>query len=302
MAKKNKSTTGSKIKRYIRLLLSGLKNANLSQRASSLGYDMLMAAIPLLLVFFQMASNFLASPESIIYKYLDLMPEQVASIIRNIINYLYMESSSTSLGLGLLTAIWLGSNGVKTLMVSVNESLDMNFVGNFIITRIIAIIYTILFMFCLIFMLLFTVYSGNLNNLLIKLENILPLKEFLDPLLTFFRSIFSKFLPGIFFLLVLVLFYKTSSIVSKGNITFKEAFVGGFFASFAIFFITVIYAFIMDNISKLSLYFGSLAGILGLFIWTRFVCYALLGGAQAMSAYRDLKAGKDAEFHSILTR
>ncbi len=300
MTEKNIKKFSNKTRRFIRLFLTGIKRGNISQRAASLGYDMLMAAIPLLLVFFQLASNFLANPESIFYKYLDLMPTQVATIIENIINYLYMESSSTSLGLGLITAIWLGSNGIKTLMVSVNESMDMDFVGNFIITRLIAIVYTVLFMFSLIFMLFFTVYSGNLGAILYRLEKILPLKNLVDPLLAIFESILTKMLPAIFFLIVLILFYKTSAVVSKGNIRFKEALVGGLFAGISIFLITVAYAFVMDNISKLSIYFGSLAGILGLFIWTRFVCIALLGGAHAMAAYRDLTSGKDSEVKSIL--
>lgn len=295
MTEKNIKKFFNKIKRFNRLFLAGIKKGNISQRAASLGYNMLMAAIPLLMVFFQLASNFLANPESVFYKYLDLMPVRVATIIENIINYLYMESSSTSLGLGLVTAIWLGSNGIKALMVSVNESMEMDFVGNFIVTRLIAIVYTILFMFSLIFMLLFTVYSGNLGAILYKLEEVLPLKNLVDPILAVFESILPKMLPVLFFLVVLVLFYKTSSVVAKGNIRFKEALIGGLFAGISIFLITVAYAFVMDNISKLSIYFGSLAGILGLFIWTRFVCIALLGGAHAMAAYRDLASGKDSE-------
>lgn len=300
MTEKNKKKLFNKLRRFNRLFLSRIKKSNMSQMAASLGYDMLMAAIPLLLVFFQLASNFLANPESIFYKYLELLPLQVATIVENIINYLYMESSSTSLGLGLITALWLGSNGIKTLMVSVNESMDMDFVGNFIIARLIAIVYTILFMFSLIFMLLFTVYSGNLGALLNRLKEVLPLKNLVDPLLAVFESVLPKMLPGLIFLVILILFYKTSSVLTRGNIRFSEALVGGLFAGISIFIITVGYAFVMDNISKLSIYFGSLAGILGLFIWTRFVCIALLCGAHAMAAYRDLTSGKDSEIKSII--
>ncbi|MGO3018217.1 MAG: YihY/virulence factor BrkB family protein, partial [Anaerococcus sp.] len=58
-----------------------------------------------------------------------------------------------------------------------------------------------------------------------------------------------------------------------------------FVASFA-------YSFFLDNMSNMSVIYGTLAGFLSLFIWIMIFSYSIILGAEVIAAYIDLKKGK----------
>lgn len=263
-----------------------LKKADLGNRARSLAFSLLMASIPLILVFVQLGSLFLADPTPALLSAWKLLPDQVSQIIRYVIRFLARSTSTATVGFGIFTALWLGSNGISKLILSVNNSMGFELRGNFLIRRLLSVIYTIVFVLFLMILLLFLVYSKNVGQLLLILGDWLGLSGQWAGLLGLFESLLAKLLPPALFLIFLILFYKTTSITATDQVRWREALVGGLFAGVAIFLVTIFYAFVMDHISRLSVYFGSLAGFLGLFVWLQYVAFLLLGGAEIMAAYR----------------
>lgn len=267
-------------------LLQTIRRSGLSVRASSLAYSLLMASIPLLLIFLQLASIFLNNPQLALNGIWNILPTQVAHIFQEVIRVLAESTSTTSLGLGIFSALWLGSNGINKLILSVNRSLGFDLRSNGPVRRILAIIYTVLFIFSLIILLLFLVYARNIGGILESLAKTFMVEEALAPFIRIFESLLARLLPPAGFILILILFYKTAPLASKGTIQWREAALGGIFTGLAILIVTVVYAFIMDNISSLPIYYGSLAGILGLMVWLLYISFILVGGADVIASYR----------------
>lgn len=274
-------------------LITQTRSSRLWNRASALAYDLLMAAIPLVLAFIQIGSLFLADPMGAFYRAISLLPDQAQTLIHSTVSVLASGTSAGTIGFGIITAIWLGSNGIDKFIVSVNEILGFQLRGGYIYRRIVAIIYTVFFVISWILILIFFVFYGFITNFLEHMALESRLFDFLEPVLAFFNSVISRFLPFALFILVLILFYKTATHASLRSISWKEAALGGVFVGIGIFLLTVIYTFIMNHISRLSLYFGSLAGILGLFVWIKYTCMILLFGAQIIAAARTPKNKKN---------
>lgn len=269
-------------------LLQTIRRSGLSVRASSLAYSLLMASIPLLLIFLQLASIFLNNPQLALDGVWAILPTQVAHIFQEVIRVLAESTSTTSLGLGIFSALWLGSNGINKLILSVNRSLGFDLRSNGPVRRILAIIYTVLFIFSLIILLLFLVYARNIGGILESLAKTFMVEEALTPFIRVFESLLARLLPPAGFILIL-LFYKTAPLASTGTIQWREAALGGIFTGLAILIVTVVYAFIMDNISSLPIYYGSLAGILGLMVWLLYISFILVGGAEVIASYRKIR-------------
>lgn len=62
-----------------------MHTTDLILRASSLAFDLLMAAIPLALVFLQVATLFVADPMGAFYDLIQLLPETIGNIVSNIL-------------------------------------------------------------------------------------------------------------------------------------------------------------------------------------------------------------------------
>lgn len=275
-------------------LLQTIRRSRISVRASSLAYSLLMAFIPLLLIFLQLASLFLNNPQVALDGVWRILPDQVAQIFQEVIRVLAESTSTTSLGLGIFSALWLGSNGINKLILSVNRSLGFDLRSNGPVRRVLAIIYTVLFIFSLIVLLLFLVYARNIGGILESLAKTLMVEEALTPFIRVFESLLARLLPPAGFIIILILFYKTAPLASKGAISWQEAALGGVFTGVAILLVTIGYAFIMDNISSLPIYYGSLAGILGLMVWLLYISLILVGGAEVITSYRKIRGRKAA--------
>lgn len=275
-------------------LLQTIRRSRISVRASSLAYSLLMAFIPLLLIFLQLASLFLNNPQVALDGVWRILPDQVAQIFQEVIRVLAESTSTTSLGLGIFSALWLGSNGINKLILSVNRSLGFDLRSNGPVRRVLAIIYTVLFIFSLIVLLLFLVYARNIGGILESLAKTLMVEEALTPFIRVFESLLARLLPPAGFIIILILFYKTAPLASKGAISWQEAALGGVFTGVAILLVTIGYAFIMDNISSLPIYYGSLAGILGLMVWLLYISFILVGGAEVITSYRKILGRKTA--------
>lgn len=282
---KKRGRKRTKIKRVFIGLLLNLRNQDLLYRASSLSYDLLMASIPLLLLFIAFGSLFFAQPTASLYAIVRLLPQVVADILSDVLNVLSQNVNAGTVGFGLVSAVWLGSNGFNKLILDVNTSLGFRLRGKSIVRRTFAIIYTVLFLTAIVLLLVLVVFSRSLILVAERAIHDFGIRE-LEALVRLLNSFLGRYLPLFFFLFTLVLFYRTVPLVSHGHISWREAAFGGIIAGIGIFLLTVIYGYVLDHVSRLSLYFGSLAGFLGMFFWLKYTCLILIIGAEVIAEIR----------------
>lgn len=284
--KKNEKRDSGGMTDFALQLVDRFRRGEILSRASSLSYDVLMAAIPLLLLFLLLSSFFFAQPTGPLSQILALLPEGIATVIQNVVLVLNNNLNAGTIGVGLISALWLGSNGINKLITDVNRSFGLRLRGNSLLRRAFAIAYTVLFAVTILLTLLAFVFSQGLIQLVERVIDSFDIRQ-LTFLLNLLDSFILRLLPLILLVVVLVLFYKSVPLVSHGHITWRQAFAGGLAAGIGILFLTVVYGYILDNVSKLSLYFGSLAGILGLFVYLKYTSLIILVAAEVIAILRN---------------
>lgn len=284
--KKNKTTVAD----FIFTLVDHVRRGDIFLRASSLSFDLLMAGIPLILLLILLGSLFFASPSSPFLGFLHVLPDTIAEVIRSILQVLTENLNPGTIGIGIAVSVWQGSNGMDKLMLGVNTSLGFELRGNVLLRRGLAILYTVLFTFAMILLLFMFVFSRGAIQVWEQAVARLGIAG-LDGIVEFLNSIVAKLIPFVFFFFVLVLFYRTAPIVSHGSVSWREAAFGGVVSGLGILLLTFGYGYILDNVSRLSLYFGSLAGILGLFAWLKYTCLIIIFAAEVVATVREMRHG-----------
>jgi len=265
-------------------IVERLRDERIRARSATLAYSLLLAIIPLLFVFIQIGALLLRHPESFLGRLAVHLPEAATAIILRMLELIAAQASGTAMSLGVLTALWLGSNGVDSLILSINDSLGFRFQGKAILRRAIALVYTAALIALLLIALLLYVFYDQILDLISRL---LRLDNFVLTLWRMMGSLTARLLPAALFFLILTIFYKSAPLISSERLSWREAAVGGGFATLGILLTTSVYAFLMNAFSGWSLYFGSLAGIIALLIWLNYVCLILVVSAEIIGAFRD---------------
>lgn len=265
-------------------IVERLRDERIRTRSTTLAYALLLAIIPLLFVFIQVGTLLLRHPESFLEQLAMHLPEAVASIVLRLLDTLAAQINGATLSIGVVAALWLGSNGVDSLIVSINDSLGFRFRGKALLRRVIALIYTVAFIALLLVALLLYVFYDQILNLISK---VLQLDNLVLALWQTMGSLTARSLPVALFFMILTIFYKTAPLISSERLSWREAAVGGAFATIGIILTTSVYAFLMNSFSRWSLYFGSLAGIIALLVWLNYICMILVASAEIIGAFRD---------------
>lgn len=264
-------------------LVARIRTGHFSDRSTTLAYAMLMASIPLLFVFVQITSLIFTRPAMVLLPTLEILPDEVHNVFVQVMQILHKTSSAAGVSLGLLTAVWLGSTGTYSLIASVNRTLGFQLKGNYFLRRALAVIYTVVLMAVLVFALFFYVFY---DRILFFISDILQMEAILKPVIRYTDSFMIRLIPPVLFFTLLMLFYKSAPLTAKGRLRWRDAALGALIAAISMTAVTLLYAFVTENISQRSIYFGSLAGLLGLLVWLKLVSTLFLFGAAFIASYR----------------
>lgn len=263
---------------------------NFSYASSYLAYSLLLSLIPMLIFMSQILSFVTESFDESIIELIGYLPDSTAAILTPLFKGLIsLRSSGLSL-LALLSWLWLGSRGFSGLVDTLNEIFNINKNKSFIFEKIFGVIYLILFTLILMALLLFNVF----NNMIIEfLESFTKIKEVAPDIYNIFINGFLSITPVIMMTLLFLFLYKFAPATDKDNkIPFGAALIGSIFTSLSIIVITLVYSY-TQNLSKMNVYYGSMAGILTLLVWLLMICQSIILGAEVIATIMDLREQKN---------
>lgn len=263
---------------------------NFSYASSYLAYSLLLSLIPMLIFMSQILSFVTESFDESIIELIGYLPDSTAAILTPLFKGLIsLRSSGLSL-LALLSWLWLGSRGFSGLVDTLNEIFNINKNKSFIFEKIFGVIYLILFTLILMALLLFNVF----NNMIIEfLESFTKIKEVAPDIYNIFINGFLSITPVIMMTLLFLFLYKFAPATDKDNkIPFGAALIGSIFTSLSIIVITLVYSY-TQNLSKMNVYYGSMAGILTLLVWLLMICQSIILGAEVIATIMDLRDQKN---------
>ena len=263
--------------------------------SAALSFYFLQASIPLMMVLISVSSYFLEGNEEAIFAFVDFLPETTSDLIMRAVDILIDSSQSTAVTtITILFALWSATSGVNKLINAINHAYGLIHKKQAIKQRIMSIFFTLIFIFLIIFILIFQIYGKSILNVFnAQLIDSLTrhfnanIQKAIDYISSPIFRLITGIIPFLIMAVALGLFYMFAPSSPSNRIKPKEAFLGGLFATVAIFITTFIYSYFINNFSNQSLVYGALAGILALFIRLLLVATLLIIGAELIAAYKE---------------
>lgn len=280
----------SKMRQFIIRLIARLTETDIMTKGSYLAYHIILSFIPLLIFLSQMLSYIVESFDDLLFNAIKVLPDNAEAIVSPILEGIVSIKSTAVSSLSIISWIWLGSRGFVSLIKTINKTLGLKDSKNFISQRIIAIFYMIGFILLTATLLLFSVFNESILDLITKY---IPLDEKMPWLFNLLKNGIGYLMPYIIITIIFTFFYKFApSTTRKTRIPLDASLLGAVFATLAVKIVTTIYSYMMNNISKLNLYYGSLAGIMALLVWLLMICQIIIIGAEIMASYLEIFKGK----------
>lgn len=301
-----KNETKVKLRKTLGDMIYRFKHHDVTNNSAALSFYFLQASIPLLMVLVSVASSILQNNAKAIYSLIEFLPSSAQNMASWVIDTMFNITSSASVTIiTVLFALWSATKGINNLMLSINKAYGTEGDIKFVKQRALSLLYTVIFIIFIVFILVSQIYGPSIlaiinNEVLSKLTDrasgsVLDqvLKTLSSPL---FRLIVIL-VPILIMSVVFGIFYKFAPNNKEDRVPFKDAVLGGLFATVTIYIATFVYSFFLNNFSKQSVVYGALAGILALFIWLNLVSTILILGAELIDAVRQ-NFGKDLDDES----
>ncbi|MEG0380558.1 MAG: YihY/virulence factor BrkB family protein [Kurthia sp.] len=272
-------------KGFLKGLINGVKEADVSSAGAQLAYFFLLSLFPLL-IFLLTLLPFLNLPQEQVFTMLEnMLPEQVFSLIESTIKDVLSNRNGGLLSVGIIATLWSASNGVNALIKNLNKSYDITETRPFIVARAVSIFFTISLIGLIIVALVLPVFGKTIGQFMFE---VIGLKEGFLIVWNYVRIIIPPFL----IVTVLVLLYW---IAPNVKIYFRHAIPGALFATIAWVLISFGFSFYISNFANYSKTYGSIGGIIILMLWLYITGIVLVVGGQVNVAFQKRKKQLDSK-------
>ncbi len=192
------------------------------------------------------------------------------TLIRNLVNEIYRKVGKTVSVISILTAFWSASSGVYSVILGLNSVYDIEETRNYFVLRFVSMFYTMIFVAMSTAMLIIWVFGNRLYDYIC---NMAP----------FFETIAGHFLHKRLFVTVIVLtllFMITYQYVPNRKSKFIRQLPGALISTAGWVGISLFYSIFVDNMENFNYIYGSMAGVMLLFLWMYFCMCTLFVGAE----------------------
>ena len=165
--------------------------------------------------------------------------------------------------------MWTASRGLAAIAKGTRLCLDSNPKSNYLKDSLYSLLHTILFIIIILLVLVGLIFANSIRDIL---NAHIPKLQSLDEIIKWRYIIFIALLT-----LVFILAYK---FLGKTKIPISKLFIGSLFSSLGWAAASTSYSIYIQNFSRFSLIYGSLAAVMFLLLWVWFCMIIFLLGAQ----------------------
>lgn len=279
-----KETDGTKMF-FLKRFFQRFNDDNVTALAAESTYYFILGLVPFL-IFMVNAILFFAAPQmSLILRLLTYLPADVAVTMEQNIIRILQARSSIWLIVGLAGALWTSSQGVDTLI----RAMDAAFLGDrnrqsYIMVNAKSIIFTLFISFAMILSLGLIVF-GNAVVYAIAYYFKVP---------ALFLDLWTVVKFGIPFNIVafsLGFFYQYAPDGRRSS--WKRVLVASFLVTLIWLGLTAAYGYYILHISSMGITYGSLIGLIVLFIWFRLAAMVIIAGGEIIVTWNETAERRD---------
>ncbi|MDU1926159.1 MAG: YihY/virulence factor BrkB family protein [Staphylococcus epidermidis] len=240
--------------------------------AAQMTYHFVLALFPMLIFLLTLLGQFITiDANQINQKVSQYVPDQeTASIVGGIVKDISDTASGGILSVGLILAIWSASNGMSAIINSFNVAYDVEDSRNGVVVKLLSILYTLVLGAVFVVAVVLITLGPVINKFLFgplgidnQIEWIFNLVRIVIPLI-------------IIFIIFTVLYSVAPNVKTK----LRSVIPGAIFTSIIWLLGSFAFGYYISNFSNYSKTYGSLAGIIILFLWLYITSFIIIIGAE----------------------
>ena len=287
----NKPAKYTKNSNFLSYLIYRIGKDDASGLAAQMTYHFVLALFPMLIFLLTLLPLFQIDPQQIKDLVSQNAPAETADVVTKIFKDITSNSSGSLLSVGLILAIWSASNGMSAIINSFNVAYDVEDSRNGIVVKLLSILYTLVLGAVFVVAVVLITLGPVINKFLFgplgidnQIEWIFNLVRIVIPLI-------------IIFIIFTVLYSVAPNVKTK----LRSVIPGAIFTSIIWLLGSFAFGYYISNFSNYSKTYGSLAGIIILFLWLYITSFIIIIGAEinAIIHQRKVIAGHTPEEAAI---
>ncbi|MDD7363018.1 MAG: YihY/virulence factor BrkB family protein [Peptoniphilus sp.] len=266
---------------FFDIFLYQVLNNNFFQRAAGLSYFLILAIFPFFIALLHIVNYVNVNYLSSIISLINQLPPEIKEIILSFMKDLEINSSGTLLSVSLIGSVYIASNGIRQVMRTINEVLNITEKRNIFAQMGLSFLMTVGLFIVIILILITQVLGNNFLNFLFNLLQFPELSHFVTQLLM-------RLIPLAFMFFIFYCLYYFSPKWPRGKHPISSiTLLSALFATVGVILTTAIFSFYVSRFSNYSNTYGSLAGMIIFLVWLYlFGLILLFGGAVQASLYK----------------
>ncbi|WP_343841938.1 YihY/virulence factor BrkB family protein [Salinibacillus aidingensis] len=246
-------------------------------RAAQLAYFFLLSLFPFIIFLLTLMAYIPVTVEQMMSLVGSYVPGDTMNFIEQNIGQLMDNKNGQLLSIGLISTLFIASNGINALIRVINLTYEIHPKRSFISARLISMVLTVAMYLVIITALLLPVFGEVLGIYVFSFfgagDEFLRVWEAM-------RWVIS----AIVMLFIFIFLYKISP---EKRVTLTEALPGAIFATFGWQLVSFIFAFYVENFGHYDARYGSLGAMIVLMIWLYLsALIIILGGEMNATLYK----------------
>jgi membrane protein len=277
-----KKHSGKKWFLFIKQLLCRYEDDGVSEIGAQLTYYLILSVFPFLIFFLSILKFTPLADAGVLERLLAVLPGNTQKILYDIITEIMKNGNFALLSFGAVGALWSSSNGIMSVIKSVNRAFDLDESRPFWKLRGLSILFTISLYIVLIIAFSILIFGEVFFNLIFV--------SYTWPSFIIWK-ILKVFVPLLFMGIMLSFLYKFSPSIKDGiNVKFSETIPGSIFASIGIIIYSALFSFYVNNFGNYSKSYGSIGGLIVLLIWIYSISIVIVLGAEVNATLISMKS------------
>lgn len=263
----------NKILAFIDTFLYRIIRHNVFPTGGQLAYFLVLSIFPFLIALLNVVNFTPLVQTDVIEGLMEYLPEATRPIITSFLGEISMASSLKLLIISVLGGLWSASSGIRQLIRAINSAFHSRETRSYFKLTGMALVFTLALIILILLLLLTQIFGGIIVELLDKYLK-------LDPIILKALKNFNLYIPVIYMVLTFMLLYRFSPNIHEHKMKPMHVLPGAVFSTGGIIISSKIFTFYVDNFGKFSVTYGSLTGIILLFLWLYLMSIIIVLGGE----------------------
>jgi len=259
-----------KIAHFIYALYTKIMENEILPLAGQLTYRLIFALFPFIIFLISLVGYFDIDVETLLEGSFAVFPLQIAEVINDVINDVVDTRNPNVLSASLLISVFTVASGFNAIMRGINKVYDQNDSRNIIIRWLFCVVLVIALAFAIITSLLVVIYGDAIYDIIYR---------HFDP-----NRLFAAIFGFAGLLITIAIMLATIMLIYRLSLGKKLPLVSMLPGAMLTIFVWAVsssaFNFYINNFSRYSLVYGSIASIFITMLWLNIISATILIGAQ----------------------